>query len=81
MCLSIPGKVVFISGEEAKVSIGGSFVNASLQLLDGVKEGDYVIVHSGFALQKISEQEAKKTFDLFKELKQFNDQLDREEGR
>ena len=72
---------MFISGEEAKVSIGGSFVNASLQLLDGVKEGDYVIVHSGFALQKISEQEAKKTFDLFKELKQFNDQLDREEGR
>ncbi|MBN2215067.1 MAG: HypC/HybG/HupF family hydrogenase formation chaperone [Bacteroidales bacterium] len=68
MCLSIPGKVTEIAGNMAKVSVGGSLVNVGLHLVDDVRVGDYVLVHTGFALQKISEEEALETLELIKEL-------------
>ncbi len=70
MCLSIPGKVIEISGTMAKVSVGGALVNTGLHLLDDVQVGDYVLVHTGFALQKISEEEALETIKLIKELEE-----------
>jgi len=73
MCLSIPGKVVSIENEIATVSVGGSEVQAGLQLLDDVRIGDYVLVHSGFALQKISEEEAARTLELIRELEDLAD--------
>ena len=73
MCLSIPGKVVSIENEIATVSVGGSEVQAGLQLLDDVQIGDYVLVHSGFALQKISEEEAARTLELIRELEDLAD--------
>ncbi len=76
MCLSIPGKVVSISDEIAIVSVGGSEVTAGLQLLDNVKVGDYVLVHSGFALQLISEEEAAQTLALIRELEDLSDDDD-----
>ncbi len=68
MCLSIPGKVISIDNETAKVSIGGNEVEVGLQLLDDVRVGEYVLVHSGFALQRISDEEARRTLELIREL-------------
>ena len=73
MCLSIPGKVTSIENDIATVTIGGSEVQAGLQLLDDVQVGDYVLVHSGFALQLISEEEATRTLELIRELEDLSD--------
>ena len=68
MCLSIPAKVVKIEGETARVSVGGSKYNAGLQMLEDVQVGDYILLHAGFAIQKISEKEAEETLQLFREM-------------
>ena len=69
MCLSVPGKVLSIERDKAQVAIQGNKVEVSLQLLDEVKVEDYVLVHVGFALEKISEEEAQEMLALLKELK------------
>ncbi len=69
MCLSIPGKVEKIEGDKATVSVGGAKYNASLQLLDDVKIGDYILLHTGFAIQKLTEEEAEETLKTFEEFK------------
>lgn len=69
MCLSVPGKVVSIDGETAKVDVGGVKINIGIQLLEEVKPCDYVLVHSGFALQIISEEDAKAQLELVKAMK------------
>ena len=75
MCLSVPGKVISIQGEMATVSVGGTMYEASLQMLEGVEVGDYVLVHTGFAIEKIDEQEAHQTLQLFNEFEEFNSQF------
>ncbi|MCD4679638.1 MAG: HypC/HybG/HupF family hydrogenase formation chaperone [Bacteroidales bacterium] len=79
MCLSIPAKVKSIDGEMAIVSMGGTEYNASLQMIEDVKVGDYILLHTGFAIQKIDEEEAKEIFKLFDELEVINQQIDEEE--
>lgn len=79
MCLSIPSKVISINGDKAMVSVGGTEYEASLQLLDDVKVDDYILIHTGFAIQKISEEEALETLSLFKELDNIENELDKEE--
>ncbi|MEA3496815.1 MAG: HypC/HybG/HupF family hydrogenase formation chaperone [Bacteroidota bacterium] len=81
MCLSIPAKVLEINGEVAKVTLGGTEYNASLQLVEDVKIGDYVLIHTGFAIQKLSEKEAQETLKLFNEFEELNKQLDEEEEK
>lgn len=68
MCLAIPMKVVEIEGDFGKVEVEGVRRKASFQLLPGVEVGDYVLIHAGFAIEKINEEEAKKTLDLLSEL-------------
>lgn len=60
MCLAIPGKVLAIEGETARVSINGAICSAGLAIAEDVHVGDYVIVHAGFVLQKLSAQEAEE---------------------
>ena len=79
MCLSVPAKVVEINGEIARVAVGETIVNASLQMIDDVEIGDYVLLHTGFALQKISAADAAETLVLFEELEELNKEMDREE--
>ena len=79
MCLSVPAKIIEINGEMARVAVGETIVNASLQMLDDVKIGDYVLLHTGFALQKISDADAAETLALFDELEELNKEMDREE--
>jgi hydrogenase expression/formation protein HypC len=68
MCLGVPARIESITGNEAKVVMGGIELRASLDLLDDTKVGDYVLVHAGFAIQKVDEEEANKTLELLKEL-------------
>jgi len=79
MCLSVPAKVMEIEGEMAIVSLGGTTYKASLQLVENVNVGDYVLIHTGFAIQKLEEEEAFETLKLFEEYEDFNKMLDEEE--
>ncbi|MBW7848173.1 MAG: HypC/HybG/HupF family hydrogenase formation chaperone [Bacteroidales bacterium] len=81
MCLSVPAKILSIEGEMAQCSVGGAIVEASLQMVtaEGIEPGDYVLLHTGFALQKISEEEAHVSLNLFNEFEDFNIRLDEEE--
>ena len=68
MCLSVPAKLVEVNGDMGKASIGGSIIEVGLQLVEDPKVGEYVLIHTGFALEKIDEEEALKTLELLKEL-------------
>jgi hydrogenase expression/formation protein HypC len=68
MCLSVPARIIRIEGDMADVSIGGTVFRAGLQLIDNVQPGDYVLLHTGFAIQKISESEALETIRLINEI-------------
>jgi hydrogenase expression/formation protein HypC len=69
MCLAMPTRVIEIDDNGlATVELDGVQKKISLALIDGVEVGDYVIVHVGFALQKLDPVEAEKTLDLFREM-------------
>ena len=71
MCLAIPAQIVSIDGDNGIVDIGGVQKVISLALVDEVAVGDYVIIHVGYALQKLDPEEAAKTLALFAELGEF----------
>ncbi|MCK9254647.1 MAG: HypC/HybG/HupF family hydrogenase formation chaperone [Bacteroidales bacterium] len=79
MCLSIPAKVISINGNTALVSTGGAEYQANLDLIDNVKIGDYILLHTGLAIEKLSEEEALETLKVFEDFKELNDLLDQEE--
>ncbi|SNR68162.1 hydrogenase expression/formation protein HypC [Lutibacter agarilyticus] len=84
MCLSIPGKLIAITSQldevfrVGKVSFDGIIKEVSLTLVPEANVGDYVLVHVGAAISTIDEDEAKKTFDLLKQLDELHE-LDNEE--
>ncbi|MCU0472604.1 MAG: HypC/HybG/HupF family hydrogenase formation chaperone [Bacteroidales bacterium] len=53
----------------AEVSAGGTIFKAGLHMIENAKAGDYILLHAGFAIQKISEEEAEETLKLLKEMK------------
>ena len=72
MCLGIPGRVEKVDNNTAKVRFGEVSIAVSLDLLaDQVTPGDYVIVHAGFALERLDEEEAQKTLDLLREISEL----------
>jgi len=68
VCLSLPARVLTIEGDMAEVSVGGAVFRAGLQMVDGVMVGDYVLLHAGFAIEKLREQDALETLRLLKEM-------------
>ena len=73
MCLAIPAQVVELrAGDNALVDLAGVRKEISLALVDGIAVGDYVIVHVGYALNKLDPEEAAKTLALFAEIGQFD---------
>jgi hydrogenase expression/formation protein HypC len=68
MCLAIPAQVKSIEGQQAIVEIGGVTRRASIQLTPEVKVGDYVLLHTGYAINIIDPTEAEETLKLLKEL-------------
>ena len=71
MCLALPCRIVeLLPGDQAMVDVAGVCREISLALVDAVAVGDYVIVHVGFALQKLDVEEAERTLALFAEMNQ-----------
>ncbi|MBU8912431.1 MAG: HypC/HybG/HupF family hydrogenase formation chaperone [Spirochaetales bacterium] len=66
MCLAIPGKVLSLDGEVARVSINGVICEAGLALAEKIAVGDFVIVHAGFILQKLSSEEAAEELEAIR---------------
>ncbi|MFA4016980.1 MAG: hypothetical protein RUDDFDWM_002092 [Candidatus Fervidibacterota bacterium] len=64
MCLAVPMRVVAINGNEAEVEQSGTKLQVRIDLVEDVKVGDYVLVHAGFAIQKLDEEEAIETLRL-----------------
>ena len=76
MCLAIPGKVISIAGDDpvfrmGKVDFGGVIKEVNLCYVPEVKLGDYVIVHVGFALNILDEEEAQKVFEYLREMEEL----------
>jgi hydrogenase expression/formation protein HypC len=69
MCLAIPARVIQIGGQSlGLVEMGGVVREASFMLLPDVRLGDYVLLHAGYALQKVDEAEAEETLRLLAEM-------------
>ncbi|HON08950.1 MAG TPA: HypC/HybG/HupF family hydrogenase formation chaperone [Verrucomicrobiota bacterium] len=77
MCLAVPGKIISVSGNEplekiGKVSFGGVIKEVNLAYVPEACIGDYVIVHAGFAISKVDEEEAEEVFNYIKQISQLN---------
>lgn len=74
MCLGIPAKVIELDESGlGKVDYLGTKVRTNFSLLDDVRVGDWVIVHAGFAISKLNEEEAEETLNLLRELAKKNE--------
>ena len=76
MCLAIPSKITHIENDMATIDVDGVKRSASLMLLADAAVGDYVIVHAGFAIQKIDEASALETIRLLKDAARYIDDLE-----
>ncbi|MFC1751099.1 HypC/HybG/HupF family hydrogenase formation chaperone [Pseudomonadota bacterium] len=69
MCLAVPAEIIeLLDDEMAIANLGGISKTISISLLDELNIGDYVLIHTGYALNKIDTEEAKKTLELFEEI-------------
>jgi hydrogenase expression/formation protein HypC len=74
MCLAIPALIKSIDGSEAEVEIGGISRRASLLLTPEAKEGDYVLLHTGYAINVIDQEEAEETLSLLEQIAEAADE-------
>jgi hydrogenase expression/formation protein HypC len=80
MCLAIPARIVKLEGDKALVDAMGNQFRARTTLLPQAKLGDLVLVHAGFAISTIEEDEAKKTWQLIAEIDEFKDTSNKVSG-
>ncbi len=73
MCLAVPVKLVEVDGDRGLAQFSGSRREVGLQLLDRPEAGDYVLLHAGFAIQKLDPQEALETLELLDEMAGLRD--------
>jgi hydrogenase expression/formation protein HypC len=77
MCLAVPGKIVSVSGEDlarqARVDFGGVLKEVNLAYVPEAQIGEYVLVHVGFAISVVDEEEAGKVFGYLKEMDQLGE--------
>ena len=73
MCLAIPALVKSIDGQQADVEVGGVSRRVSIWLTPEVEVGDYVLLHTGYAINVIDEDEAAETLELLQELVSYNE--------
>lgn len=78
MCLAVPGKILSISGElpfdiNGRVSFGGIVKEVNLSYVPEAQPGDYVIVHVGFAISKVDEEEAHRVFEYLEEINELEE--------
>ncbi len=75
MCLAVPVKVLSVNGEEAEVDIGGVNRTISIMLTPEARPGDYVLMHTGYAISTINEEEARQTLELFEQILASGDEI------
>lgn len=79
MCLGVPGKIIEIYENEGlpmgKIDFGGVTREACLAYVPEAQVGDYTLIHVGFALNLISEEEAQETLDLLRQISDFNEEM------
>jgi hydrogenase expression/formation protein HypC len=68
MCLAVPAQIEKIEQKQATVVLDGSRMEVSLALVPGVKLGDWVLVHAGYAITVLDEKEARETYELLREM-------------
>jgi hydrogenase expression/formation protein HypC len=73
MCLAVPARIVELEGDRAVVDALGNQWKAKTTLLPEAKLGDLVLIHAGFAISLVDEEEAKKTWQLIAEISEFDD--------
>jgi hydrogenase expression/formation protein HypC len=73
MCLAVPMRVISVQNGEAEVEAGGTTYKASIRLTPEVKVGDYVLLHTGYAISIVDEAEAQETLRLFREMEAISD--------
>lgn len=73
MCLAIPARIVELEGDRAVVDAMGNRWRARTTLLPGAKLGDLVLIHAGFAISIVAEEEAKKTWELIAQIDGFEE--------
>ena len=78
MCLAVPALVLSIDGPEAEVDFSGVRRRISVVLTPDVQVGDYVIIHTGFAINVLDQEEAEETLKLWQELEEFNARMETE---
>jgi hydrogenase expression/formation protein HypC len=71
MCLAVPVRVKSIQGDEAEVESGGTSYKASIRLTPEVKVGDYVLLHTGYAIGIVDKETAENTITLFEQMEQI----------
>jgi hydrogenase expression/formation protein HypC len=76
MCLAVPALVESIEGDYAEVDFGGVRKKVCVTLLPGLKTGEYVIVHTGYAIERLRPEEAEKRIALWEEMAQISDEYD-----
>ena len=67
MCLALPGKIISIKDDTAEVDFGGIIKRVNITMVDA-KTGDWAVVHAGFAIELMDEEEASKTIELWNEV-------------
>ena len=67
MCLALPGKIISIKDDTADIDFGGVIKQANITMVEA-KTGDWVVVHAGFAIEIMDEEEAMRTIDLWNEV-------------
>jgi hydrogenase expression/formation protein HypC len=68
MCLGVPGKLIELEGTKGIIIYGGAKREVDLSLIDDPQVGEYVIVHAGFAIEKLDKAEALETLKIFDEI-------------
>ncbi len=80
MCLAIPARIVELEADRAVVDAMGNCFRAKTTLLPEAKLGDLVLVHAGFEISVVDEEEAKKTWHLIAEVNNFKETQDKVSG-
>ena len=68
MCLSVPAKVISVEGESARVLLGSNIFTVSTSLVGELEKDDYVLIHTGFAIQKLTKEDADEMVKMLREM-------------
>ena len=71
MCLAVPARIIEIDGDKAVADAMGNRWNIRITLTPDIELGDVVLIHAGYAIAKVDEEEARKTWELFEEIAEF----------